>query len=195
MIDFLSFAKKRRTAVEFGPKPISASQINKILEAGRWAPSVFNLQPWHFVVIQDKETIGLITKLCAYNRVYGPPAAMIAVVSDLSIQELGSFYSGSHVPTGEHLKCMGMAALNLVYGAESLGLETALMTPLPEVVERAIGVPATQTCEVIVGIGYASANEPKFKADRLPLNDMVSYEKYQRKRAKLTRRPVKQIID
>lgn len=195
MIDFLSLAKNRRTSVEFGSKPVSESQIKKILEAGRWAPSIFNLQPWHFVVIQDADTIALITKLCAFNRVYGPPAAMIAVVSDLSAQELGSFFGASRMPADEHLKCMGMAALNLLYGAESLGLRTALMSSLPGVVERMIGVPETQKCEVIVGIGYASEKEPKFKADRLPLDDIVSYGKYKRKRAKLTGHPVKQIIE
>lgn len=194
MVDFLSFAKKRRTSVEFGSKPVSASQIKKILEAGRWAPSVFNLQPWHFVVIQDKETIGLITKLCSHNRVYGPPAAMIAVVYDLSREELTSFYSGSGMAADEHVKCMGMAALNLVYGAESLGLKSALMSPMPGVVEKMIGVPENQKCEIVVGIGYESPTAPKPKPSRLPLDDMVSYEKYTRKRAKLTGHPVKQII-
>jgi len=195
MNDFLSLAKQRRTTVEFDTKPVGMNLIKSILEAGRWAPSIFNLQPWHFIVVQDKESVELLTKLCAYNRVFGQPAAMIAIVSDLTFAELKSFYGEAKLPADEHMKCMGMAALNIVYAAESLGLKTAIMSPRKGVAEKMLGVPEGQKCEVIVGIGYESETEPKNEIGRLPLNDIVSYGKYKRKRAKLTGHPVKQNVD
>lgn len=41
----------------------SKEQITAILEAGRLAPSWVNVQPWHFIVVQNKETIELLGKL------------------------------------------------------------------------------------------------------------------------------------
>jgi nitroreductase len=52
---FLELAKKRRTIRRFKPDPIPDEYVDKIIEAARWAPSGFNLQPWEFVVIKKKE--------------------------------------------------------------------------------------------------------------------------------------------
>jgi nitroreductase len=54
---FLELVKKRRSVREFKPDPIPDEYIEKILEAGRWAMSGGNGQPWEFIVVKDKETI------------------------------------------------------------------------------------------------------------------------------------------
>ena len=43
---FLALVKKRRSTRRFKPDPVPEDDINKIIEAARWAPSGFNLQPW-----------------------------------------------------------------------------------------------------------------------------------------------------
>ena len=45
-------------------KKISAEDFNTILETGRLSPSSLGLEPWHFVVVQNKE---LREKLKAYS--------------------------------------------------------------------------------------------------------------------------------
>jgi nitroreductase len=45
--------KNRRSIRKYTNAPVSDEQINKILEAGRWAPSWANTQCWRFVVIRD----------------------------------------------------------------------------------------------------------------------------------------------
>jgi nitroreductase len=52
---FLDFIKKRRTIRRFRPDPVPDDCVDKIIEAGRRAPSGYNLQPWDFVVIKDKK--------------------------------------------------------------------------------------------------------------------------------------------
>jgi nitroreductase len=52
---FLDLVKHRRTIRRFRPDPIPDEYIDKIIEAARWAPSGFNMQPWEFVVIKDKK--------------------------------------------------------------------------------------------------------------------------------------------
>lgn len=58
---FLELAKNRRTIRRFRPDPVPDDSIDKIIEAARWAPSGFNMQPWEFVVIRDGELRKSIT--------------------------------------------------------------------------------------------------------------------------------------
>src|SRR3954471_10163916 len=43
----------RRATPDFGPNPVPDEDLKHILEAGRHAPSGYNLQPWRFVVVRD----------------------------------------------------------------------------------------------------------------------------------------------
>ena len=52
----LNAISERRTIYRFKSTPIDNEQLNLVLEAGRWAPSWANAQPWRFIVINDKET-------------------------------------------------------------------------------------------------------------------------------------------
>ena len=45
---------ERRSVRCFKPDPIPKELIEKIIEAGNWAPSAGNLQPWRFVVVEDE---------------------------------------------------------------------------------------------------------------------------------------------
>lgn len=44
----------RRSVRFFSSDPVSAEDIEKILEAGRWAPSPGNRQPWRFILVPEK---------------------------------------------------------------------------------------------------------------------------------------------
>jgi nitroreductase len=50
---FLEFVKTRRTIRAIEPDPIPNDVVAKLIEAARWAPSGFNMQPWEFVVVKD----------------------------------------------------------------------------------------------------------------------------------------------
>jgi nitroreductase len=52
---FLELVKKRRSIRSFKVDPIPDDAVDKIIEAARWAPSGFNLQPWEFVVVKKEE--------------------------------------------------------------------------------------------------------------------------------------------
>jgi nitroreductase len=68
--DFLGLVKSRRSIRRFKPDPVPDEYVDKIIEAARWAPSGFNLQPWEFVVIKDpklKDSIVQILKEALSN--------------------------------------------------------------------------------------------------------------------------------
>jgi len=53
---FLKLVKTRRSVRSFKPDPVADGQVERIIEAARFAPSGANSQPWEFVVVKDKET-------------------------------------------------------------------------------------------------------------------------------------------
>jgi len=61
---------ERRSVRNFKDKPVPESIIRRVLEAGRFAPSAGNCQPWQFVVITDKELIKKMDK-ATYSAING----------------------------------------------------------------------------------------------------------------------------
>lgn len=66
-MDVLTAIRERRSCRKFQPDAVSDADIEKILEAGNWAPSPANQQPWEFVVITNagiKEKIFSDSEIC-----------------------------------------------------------------------------------------------------------------------------------
>jgi len=56
-MDLLELIKNRRTIRKYKNTKVPREVIEKIVEAGRWAPSAHNLQPWKFVAVDTQESI------------------------------------------------------------------------------------------------------------------------------------------
>ena len=54
-MEILELIKKRRTIRKYKKKQIPKKILNKIIEAGRWAPSAENTQPWKFIILKEGE--------------------------------------------------------------------------------------------------------------------------------------------
>ena len=64
----LDLFKKRRSVRRLKPDPIPDEVIDKVIEAGRWAPSGANSQPWEFLIIKKKELKEQIMALANADR-------------------------------------------------------------------------------------------------------------------------------
>ncbi|NLI89129.1 MAG: nitroreductase [Epulopiscium sp.] len=72
-----SIVKQRYSVRKFKDKEVEKDKISQILELVRMAPSAVNLQPWHFMVIRDKELKDRIAN--TYNRDWLKKAPVIIV--------------------------------------------------------------------------------------------------------------------
>ena len=83
---FLKVFKRRRSVRRFDGAEIAQDAMEQILEAGRWAPSGANAQPWRFVVVTRKETLAAIAERCYYkafrSRHVGEAGAVVVICSD-----------------------------------------------------------------------------------------------------------------
>lgn len=62
MNETIKTIKERRSVRTYKGKPVEKEKIEEILECGLMAPNAMHLQPWKFVVLQNKELIGEIAR-------------------------------------------------------------------------------------------------------------------------------------
>ena len=75
----LELLKFRRSIRSFSNKPISQADLEKLIEAARFAPTARNVQPWELVVVTDKQKLLEFAKLAENGRFMAQAAACIAV--------------------------------------------------------------------------------------------------------------------
>jgi nitroreductase len=83
-MDTFECIRKRRDIRSYLKKDVPDDVIKKIIEAGRLAPSAMNLQPWHFVVIRNKETLKELGKFCISGRFIIDASFAVVVTTDPS---------------------------------------------------------------------------------------------------------------
>jgi nitroreductase len=80
-VDALAAIRKRRSVRQFTGDPVPRGDLETIVDAGRLASTGGNRQPWDFVVVTERETIGKLKVAAEWMDKAG---AIIAVVLDSS---------------------------------------------------------------------------------------------------------------
>ena len=81
-MDAIECLKKRRSVRRFIEKDISKEVIEEIVESGALAATARNVQPIHFIVVQDKEKLNRLTEINDYGSFFKYCNAAIVVVSE-----------------------------------------------------------------------------------------------------------------
>jgi len=160
--------KNRRSSRSYNKREVDMELILKVLEAGRYAPSAGNYQPWEFIVVRNPEIRKYLVEAC-YNQNWMLDAPVFIVVCTNS-RLAGAIY-------GERgLKLYGVqgtaaAIENMLLMAESLGLASCWVGTLSEMaVGRLLECPEyVRPCAVIT-LGYSS-----FKVKTPPRQDTQEF--------------------
>lgn len=75
---------KRQSVRQYSDKKIPKENIEEILEAGRIAPSWMNVQPWHFIVVEDEETKTLLSVSAKYQKQIKEASHVIVLLGDFA---------------------------------------------------------------------------------------------------------------
>ena len=81
-MDALEAILSRKVQRVFADKPVEREKLAKIVDAGRHAMSARNLQPWQFVVIQNRERLKEIGALCSTGKFVTDAPSAIVVLKD-----------------------------------------------------------------------------------------------------------------
>ena len=176
----LSFIKSRKSTRFFGKKPVDGGSIRKILEAGRWAPSPLNAQPWHFIVVEDKAAIDALMKTPYYGLPHNSPPLIVAIVIEGKHWKAG-FETGAEPGALGMMECYmsaAMASLNMTYAAQALGVDSCIISPYPNQAEPTLGLRARDFVPIFMCFGYGGKGPDEPPRERKDAKYVVSYGVY-----------------
>jgi nitroreductase len=161
-----------RQARHYKPDPVPEDVLAELLEVARWTGSSRNSQPWHFIVITDKELLSKIAALRApIGWVAGAPLG-IALVLD-----------GANATSEAYDE--GRVTERLLIAARSRGLGggVAWFGDASQQAEgkRILGIPEEKAARSVVLIGYPASTKDtrptRAEPGRKPLAELVSYNR------------------
>lgn len=162
-----------RTSIrKYKDQPVEQEKIDIMLKAAMAAPTAVNLQPWHFIVIDDKNTLKLLSGQQPNNA-----PLMIAVCGDTNKTTMPD---GKGKLPDFWVQDVSAATENLLLAAHAQGLG-AVWTGVYPVMERVAEVANVLNCPeniiplAVVRIGYPDESpEPKDKFKQ----ENISYNKF-----------------
>lgn len=180
-MDVFEAIMNRRSIRQFEPTPVDETDLYKILEAARYAPSWHNSQCWRFIIVKDEATREKLSQTVPpTNR--GSKAVREAPVVIVLCAELGhsGYIKGELIPDkGQYwyMFDVALAAQNLMLAAHALGLGTlnvGYFNPLQAA--RVLEVPEGTTVVELIPLGYPAINA--VAPPRKELSETVYREKY-----------------
>ncbi len=178
---FFEFIVNRRSIRKYKKKSIPQSQITRIVEMGKWAPSAHNAQPWRFFILQtseekeklaramgnmfrldlerDKENPKIIDKLvqASIERFSSAPVLILAC---LTMQPMDSYPDEKRQQAEFVMAIQSVAAAlqTILLAAHAEGVATCwFCAPLfcPDVVQRTLGLSEEFLPQALVTMGIA----------------------------------------
>jgi nitroreductase len=156
-----------RTALavrQFQDKPVPAEVVQEIVEAAHLTGSSLNRQPWHFIVVEERETLQKMGDLAAS----GPYIAQAPLAVVVGMEQ--SIFSVSDASRA--IQSMILTAWSHGVGSNWVGFNNlAHINPV-------LGVPLEIELLAIVPFGYPVADLGKGVKKRKPLNTVVHRERW-----------------
>ena len=82
---FEELARGRRAVRQFADEPLPEGVLDRLLDCARWAPSGYNLQPVHWVVVDDPALKGPLREACLGQRQAEEAPATVVFVGDADV--------------------------------------------------------------------------------------------------------------
>jgi nitroreductase len=146
-------------------KPVPEDVVRRILEAGRLTASAANKQPWHFVVVQDRETL---RRIGAVER-HGPYIAEAPLAIAVAVDRTPFAVSDA----SRAIQDMMLAAWEEGVGSNWVGFAGGLEETRP-----LLGIPAEYELLAILPFGYPADAIGQGKKARKPLSEIAHRERW-----------------
>lgn len=156
----------RKSVRRYNAEKIPEEVLEKILGAGRQAPSAENKQPWHFIIVTNQEIKERLSK-----------GIWNTFVKDSAFTLIGCNYTGTVYARKWSKIDTTIALENMVIAAWSLGVGTCWVGDFKEPeVRKLLHIPKNWKVISLITFGYPS--ETPITTPRKALEEIVSYNKF-----------------
>ncbi|MEN6413646.1 MAG: nitroreductase family protein [Veillonellales bacterium] len=170
--DVFDCMRESQSTRMFQQESIPDPTLTRILEAGCWAPSAGNLQPWYFYVIKNQDVKEKVANACYdQHQVEEAPISIVILADPARSNE-------QYGERGAQLYCLqdtAAAAENMILAAEGLGIATCWVGAFDErEVQEAVEAPPRLRAVAIICLGYSNEGNNQPKA-RLRVADVTKF--------------------
>ncbi len=153
-MEALEAIMSRRSIRKYTDKKIPDETITRLLKAGMNAPSAHNKQPWHFIIVDDRETMLKVNEYHQYSKMLENASHAIIVLGDNDIQT-----------TDFWVHDCSAATENILIAANALGLGAVWLGVHPHQdliagTKKLFNVPEHVTPLGIISLGYPEETKP-----------------------------------
>ena len=157
----------RRDVRRYADRPLADDDLDRILEAGRRAPSSRNRQQWDFVLVTERELLRRLAGVWRGAAHVAGAAAAIALVAPVEEEAWRR----------ESIQFdLGQAAMSMLLAATDLGIGSGhAYVDDQQLARRLLGHPEDRFCALLIPLGYPAdgALTPLRRPDRRPFDDVV----------------------
>jgi nitroreductase len=150
---------------EYQDREIPVDVLRRVIEAGRLTGSSMNGQPWHFVLVRDRETLRRLGELVRTGRYVTGAAAAIVVAA-----ERGNPFAISDASRA-------IQSMMLIAWDDGVGSNWTGFGGLEEA-RRLVGLPDSHDVLAVLPLGYPARAIGKGRKNRKPLAQVASAERF-----------------
>lgn len=167
----LTLLKTRRSIRRYKPDPVPDELVAQLLEAGRWAPSASNRQPWEFIVVRDVAIRQQVAQHAAFYFIkwahVGEAPLLIVLCGNARNPAYRRFLHED----------VGLAGGQIMLQAKALGLGTCWIGALDrKAIAAILKLPEHLEIVGLLTVGFPAEDPPP--PPRKPLTEIVHYDVY-----------------
>lgn len=171
-MDFTEVIKNRFSCKSYNGKQIQEEQLQKILEAGRYAPTAKNLQEQHIYIVQSQEGLAMIDRVTPCR--YGAPTVLVVAFDKNHVYT----YPGGKRSSG--IEDATIVATHMILAACDAGVDSCWLNCFdPDALAKEMKLPDNEEILMLMDLGYASKDGQPLPNHniRKPLEETVEKER------------------
>jgi nitroreductase len=156
----------RKAVRQFAQRPVELDQLRRIVDAGRHAMSARHLQPWHFIVVRNPDTLRELGALCSTGRFVADAPAAIVVLKDTTNARWAD------------TDC-AQAVCNMANAGWAMGLGTCWVGNFDAAaIAQRLGVPSNWSIFTVLPFGYPNTGNLPQPKQLKPRGETVHFERF-----------------
>ena len=150
-MEFSKVIKDRYSCKKYNGKEVEEEKLEKILEAGRVAPTAKNMQPQKIYVAKSKESLDIIDSVTPCR--YGAPTVLVVAYDNSNIYK----YPGDKHNSG--IEDATIVATHMVLAAYNEGVDSCWLNFFdPDKLKEKLNLPENEEIVCLIDLGYKDEN-------------------------------------
>lgn len=155
-MDAIDAMLSRRSIRKYTRQPVSDEIMKELLEAGMSAPSAGNEQPWHFVVINERQILDEIPKIHPHSQMLKDAPVAVLVCGDEQLLKYEGYW----------IQDCSAATENILIAVQAKGLGAVWLGVYPTEdrvvgIRKLLGIPEHVIPFALISIGYPAEQKPR----------------------------------